>query len=1345
MKVVRETNVFDNPVTLETVEPQSTLWTWDHTSTMTVYEIEVTETVISFPTSKPLEPTPQTTVYVIIFTGSTEHQSVLWSNEHISQKTVTITASQSIVWSNEHTSQTSVTVTAPHVESTGATEPQSMVRPDKTTLQTAMYNPSAMETTIGLPQLTIWSGGPTSLATVYVSGTLTETFNLPISLTADPLSSTKLSQSPTTALAPMETSIASLAVASQSRASEETVTEDITVAPISGHNDYTTVGQLPSTDTSIRSIVVISTATEWTKTDYTTTIYTPGESTSYPPTMAIPTTTEGTATYYITSTYTFAENTITPSTAVRSITEDEIPRPIVLSSTESGGVTITHVSPASTVTAVPFPAVPPSIAPTEVTVTVVSPTSTRADTPPPGILSFTGPVDPTITFMTPTATLTDIPPGFSVQTLTGLTYWGWVTTTRDDDSTTVVPVVAGNIVWELPPVPRVQFYFPQFHLPRFHLPCIRFLFIRIGECDDPPTPDPDPNDEPESSAGPTKPQPQTKSSSCTETQIVSNCEVSCSVTTANPSSTSTLCYSTRCSTTTLSCSSTAITSTTVVTNGCAMTIMPPSVAAHMPAIPWDSPPEACYFQCPVFNEWEADLDDPDEWIDPSDNGNSSPTKLIDLRLSWWARAFTSTSVRVQNGNPVSKVGLSARNCYITDSSPVPGTPKVVATPRYVRGNSLLSYDLAGTVTELSILSRWLKTTSDVNCKPSLLWVDASAISSDTSLASAAHVGPRGVEQSTFPSVDHTFENRWLHEFFAYIINVNAQPMANTFGLLNQLNCDDLLYLMYGGMPGNRVRNYFKRVFDSLAGWDHLEDMVGMNKAANAYAKSFVLTVDRLQNDLNRVLGPNYATYYGSPWEGDILGPSPGYKNILEEKLRYWQNIYLGVKIINDPVIQTSIKRTALRILDTWIQIDNELSCEAAYQDGRWSFAPKFIAFMGEYTSFLTAPSALNDKMQLLVAHLYHDLIIATTEASSGRFTEDQVKEVNAFVKKWNALVTVADPMDPTEGTSKFLWTIDWNWPILGLSDDGVNVCTMTPAGNSLTATGSTASTISSSPASPMPSLTNPFTASTVIITPVTSTAFIPSPTLTISMPLATPIACTDDSQCIGVCPTSQVDRCEIYGLGEHAYGTCGCASPTSQLPTISFCSEDAQCTGTCAIGQADLCETYGLGEYAYGRCTCQPTSIDSTMSASTMTIPLIPLTSSSTAPASPSQPPPPPPSTTILGPPPAGNCYFKYSILALTFKITHVNGWAGVDGTTLRNEVKGCGAVTDWTWSDLDSDSQVIFMLPTLFKGGCVEDAISTAGGPRLICEYQGWGSYSHQVISVHSLDKLEDSVHLEQ
>ncbi|TRX98733.1 hypothetical protein FHL15_000075 [Xylaria flabelliformis] len=281
---------------------------------------------------------------------------------------------------------------------------------------------------------------------------------------------------------------------------------------------------------------------------------------------------------------------------------------------------------------------------------------------------------PKITLGTPTSTMTTVPPGFGVETLLGQTYWRWVTTTRADGTSTVLPVVAGNIVWELLAMLHVEFDFLQFNLPRFSLPCIRFLFIEIGNCDDPPTP----NDSP------------------------------------------------ICSTTTISCSSTGTTALSVITNGCLMTILPPSLY-QVPITVWDSPIAECVIECPAFNKWEADLNDPDKWTKPLNNDSFS-------------------------------------------------------------------------------------------------WLDFS--------------------------------------------------IADTTSPVDNINYNNLVYFMYESVAINRVCNYFKPMLDSLASWEHLEDVIGMTKAANAYAKG----------DLNRVLRPDYVSYPGDPWEGDILGPDPGFKNKIEEKL-----------------------------------------------------------------------------------------------------------------------------------------------------------------------------------------------------------------------------------------------------------------------------------------------------------------------------------------------------------------------------------------------------------------------------------------------------------------------------
>ncbi|KAL2811859.1 hypothetical protein BJX63DRAFT_443829 [Aspergillus granulosus] len=58
----------------------------------------------------------------------------------------------------------------------------------------------------------------------------------------------------------------------------------------------------------------------------------------------------------------------------------------------------------------------------------------------------------------------------------------------------------------------------------------------------------------------------------------------------------------------------------------------------------------------------------------------------------------------------------------------------------------------------------------------------------------------------------------------------------------------------------------------------------------------------------------------------------------------------------------------------------------------------------------------------------------------------------------------------------------------------------------------------------------------------------------------------------------------------------------------------------------------------------------------------------------------------------------------------------------LKDEEKGCGALTGWDWNERTSThlSRAYFNLPVLMKAGCVERAIVSAGGPKLSCDYQG-------------------------
>ena len=84
-----------------------------------------------------------------------------------------------------------------------------------------------------------------------------------------------------------------------------------------------------------------------------------------------------------------------------------------------------------------------------------------------------------------TSTMTTLPPGFYTEVPKSTTLVGnmWLTTEKDGHST-IVPVVGGTILWNLPEIPHVSFQFPDFpSIPHFHLPCIKNFGIHIsGDC-----------------------------------------------------------------------------------------------------------------------------------------------------------------------------------------------------------------------------------------------------------------------------------------------------------------------------------------------------------------------------------------------------------------------------------------------------------------------------------------------------------------------------------------------------------------------------------------------------------------------------------------------------------------------------------------------------------------------------------------------------------------------------------------------------------------------------------------------------------------------------------------------
>ena len=80
------------------------------------------------------------------------------------------------------------------------------------------------------------------------------------------------------------------------------------------------------------------------------------------------------------------------------------------------------------------------------------------------------------------------------------------------------------------------------------------------------------------------------------------------------------------------------------------------------------------------------------------------------------------------------------------------------------------------------------------------------------------------------------------------------------------------------------------------------------------------------------------------------------------------------------------------------------------------------------------------------------------------------------------------------------------------------------------------------------------------------------------------------------------------------------------------------------------------------------------------------------------------------------------------FQVYGINGWAGDDGYEFFDEESGCGLIEEFDFFD-DSqdefqgrmrDTQWAIFDVTAFKGGCIERAIISAGGPEISCSHGG-------------------------
>lgn len=486
-----------------------------------------------------------------------------------------------------------------------------------------------------------------------------------------------------------------------------------------------------------------------------------------------------------------------------------------------------------------------------------------------------------------TSTMTTVPRGFGTQRISALPtdYEGWVTTTRADGSSTVLPIVAGNMLWELPTLVGIQFRLPSFKLPSFHLPCIQLLIVNFN-CPPPhnddsqsdsgsgssdpssknsPTTDP-PGDSTTEPPSDTTTEPSTdsttetstdsttesSSSSCTSEVTATDCRIMCSTAaSAQGTTASTTCFSTSCSTVVSSCSASGTTSTSVISGTCVITIPTPGTSLDRLERLIDEN-SACDATCLDFEYLAStsDYGNPD-WDDGTGDGDNSGDLLFftDNQAYQSTSDPSSSSSSIQgipsipsapglkmSNKAMSTAGQSGCSCNITSSPAVFGVQKAVSWPPYAPGGAMLKYDLAGSITGgLDVFSRWLKATTSAGCRQNLTYVSAVQVSEDQVSISKTHTGTRGVPSDMIPSMDHCYENNFYNVFIGTMIDPNAPSIGQATGTADKINCDDFLEFMYGP-AGARSSNLLKPVADALAGFRHLYDMSGMNRHANTYIK-----------------------------------------------------------------------------------------------------------------------------------------------------------------------------------------------------------------------------------------------------------------------------------------------------------------------------------------------------------------------------------------------------------------------------------------------------------------------------------------------------------------------------
>ncbi|KAM0811555.1 hypothetical protein AB5N19_11911 [Seiridium cardinale] len=729
-----------------------------------------------------------------------------------------------------------------------------------------------------------------------------------------------------------------------------------------------------------------------------------------------------------------------------------------------------------------------------------------------------------------TSTMTTLPPGFGVQTLAGFATnaFNWITTTREDGSSTVLPVVAGFALWEVPMIQNVRFQFnwPKFPIPAFSLPCIRVLFLTVGNCDHPPT-----NDgvsQPSQVASPS-PSPSQTPTLCTASQTTSVCQATCAVALLADGSTTTECYTTACSMTTEPCGFTVATSTTVLPT--------PNL------------------QCPDDLSDDESFCDPDgsdcTFCSPDDPECSSlSNEHIKLPASSTTSSRTSTSITTTT---IHGVGIGDNTCTLTTNAGLTS----VTVPWWPRGFTILNNDLysaglsvvdPGVTSYMqgtrSSLLRWLSATTDTeNCRPTIASMDGQTFFQ-------RYRSTRDYTAS--PSIDHSFERYWPQLWFAHIIDPNAPYLRNVVlqgnNKISKINCGDLHNFFFGEM---HTRNGLGDFWNAMPSYGHFNSMVGMSSGLNAAAKGKVCNPQEMTDNFNIYSKPgrrvqadhDFNTAYGK----------------VKGTLTWLQDVWLGMEVLNrvdmDAIMTTSIWR-----LHDSVMITESLAREECFGAEKFDLSGSFIDFMvylqGQMNAITTS------RVPLLILALKSDIAALYTRMDLA--DQQELSLYNGAARKIEMFSTSFD-------TSRWRWTWNSNLENIGpgpgpappprLHIDGPACKPLSiPAASPTTTAGGTIPAVNTQP-QPTPS----------------SGCFLDSDCSLFSCPAGQRIACVE----FGMGPHAY-KACECTTTTSTSS-----ANGHPQPSTSQSCTHDSDCGAlSCPQGTESACVLIEMGEQAYLTCKC---------------------------------------------------------------------------------------------------------------------------------------------------------------